>query len=476
MKEILDKQIENDNLLPPTIKTIDIRDYFNKRLINTDIREDFNEMYERYFKCLICNDVVFNPIYCSECENIFCKTCISINKHKNNLLLCDHTKISTELPKLKKELFEKIKINCFFKCNNKSLDLLSYPSHLKSCKEKYESKFIKTNETNEIVSKIIPNANNANNTSNKNLTNITTIDKIQLKHLESGSFAKLQASNAKLVALLKNKENIIKSLQIQLIEEKRESLGLKISLEKKNKLFIELEAKIQNSENDFIILNSELQNKVKMINRLKQKIDKYLNDIAVLDQNLYKQTHHNEMLEKNVKQLFEEKNELLMFNSSSQILSSEEIAFRKLIKENSNPELTSLNLNGKNLTNSQMKYLPECSFLKNLTSLDLRNNPLLDQEGYIFLKDCVFIDNLTDLKMVLNIKGSNLIGRLNFQDPSKFDFKNNIHSNTMVDFLEHLNDFKFLNDKLKDLDLSKEEVNSMSEHLKKKKSKKTFKN
>ena len=78
--------------------------YFNKRLIVPEIRDHFNVVYEMRYKCLICYDVVYDPVYCSECQLVFCKSCVTVsstqslnNIQKNKNLLCDHTNIFSEL-------------------------------------------------------------------------------------------------------------------------------------------------------------------------------------------------------------------------------------------------------------------------------------------------------------------------------------------------------------------------------------------
>ena len=137
MIEHLNKLVFRD--CSTTEKAIDIRDCLNRRLIYPELIEEFNNQYEQYYKCIICNDMFFDPIYCSKCQNNYCKSCISSNKSESNFYKCDHTNESNELPILQKTLFEKIKVNCFFNCSNKTLNLINYPAHLITCKEKYEN-------------------------------------------------------------------------------------------------------------------------------------------------------------------------------------------------------------------------------------------------------------------------------------------------------------------------------------------------
>ena len=132
-------------------------------------------------------------------------------------------------------------------------------------------------------------------------------------------------------------------------------------------------------------------------------------------------------LGKKIDALDDEKNTLRIFNSNAQDLNSDEIAFRTIVYENINQELTILSLNDKNLKDIDIKYLSECDFLSNLTSLDLRNNSLLTAEGFKYLADCSFIDKLTDFKIKWGIEG--------------------------LEGIKYLSDYQFLN-KITELDLS----------------------
>ena len=121
LEKISNKQVSSETL---EVKT-DIRDYFNKRLIIPEIFKYFNKLYDRFYKCLVCYDVIFDPIYCSECQLVFCSSCVSKGSKSKNLN-CLHSNLLKELPALEKLKFEKIKVKCFFNCSNKNLNLLTY--------------------------------------------------------------------------------------------------------------------------------------------------------------------------------------------------------------------------------------------------------------------------------------------------------------------------------------------------------------
>ena len=132
MIESLNKLVKKDN--KSTEVKEDLLNYFNKRLISSDNRKFFNEMYDKYYKCYICYDVIFDPVYCPDCHLVFCKNCIQITSTSNiTNIKCLHTKPMEPLHDNEKYIFEQIKIDCFFNCSNKNLSLLNYASHLESC-------------------------------------------------------------------------------------------------------------------------------------------------------------------------------------------------------------------------------------------------------------------------------------------------------------------------------------------------------
>ena len=104
------------------------------KLIQTD------PYYSYYFLCELCRHLVFDPVYCSDCKHIFCLYCIR-NKEKfiinseNNILKCLHGAI-TDLPKEREDKLKQISIDqCFFECDERNLDLITYPEHTRKCYE-----------------------------------------------------------------------------------------------------------------------------------------------------------------------------------------------------------------------------------------------------------------------------------------------------------------------------------------------------
>ena len=58
-------------------KNLKISENSKKNLINQAINKESGDTPEM-FTCLICQTLVYDPMYCIECGNaIFCKTCIT---------------------------------------------------------------------------------------------------------------------------------------------------------------------------------------------------------------------------------------------------------------------------------------------------------------------------------------------------------------------------------------------------------------
>ena len=84
--------------------------------------------------CPICLNLVWNPIDCSKCQNIFCKYCIDslLTKKKYSCPLCRKPFKSSNCKALKK-ILEGIKIKCPNSPCNEYPDYSDYEQHLKKC-------------------------------------------------------------------------------------------------------------------------------------------------------------------------------------------------------------------------------------------------------------------------------------------------------------------------------------------------------
>ena len=85
-------------------------------------------------KCSICLNLIWDPIDCSKCQNIFCKYCIDLTlaTKKYTCPLCRKPFKSSKCKALKK-LFEGIKIKCPNSPCDKTPEYLDYIEHLEKC-------------------------------------------------------------------------------------------------------------------------------------------------------------------------------------------------------------------------------------------------------------------------------------------------------------------------------------------------------
>jgi len=225
MIENLDKHSkrEESNSLP-----FESRDFFNRRLIKPDLKKYYSKLFGRHYKCLICYDSIFDPVHCSGCKLVFCRTCLSKNgsdepdgadRPKGDILQCDHNKLkhSNKLPELEKEKFEKIKLDCFFNCGS-TFDLLSYPSHIEFCKQKYE------------LTRVNQNNLRKENNSHKYAEQIQSILLEKIK-----AFTESQNSQ------FKTKEKESQNLLYKIIEMRKDIMDYNQNMLKMESIFIEKE-------------------------------------------------------------------------------------------------------------------------------------------------------------------------------------------------------------------------------------------
>ena len=138
----------NTSLVNPNEQALN-KLYLHKSLIKPESEDYFNFYYTSKFECVICKDTIFDPISCEGCGSNFCRSCI-LDKSKTEKYLkftsCHHESIGLLSGKFTEEL-EKVKVNCYFKCNEYGLNLLNYSEHLTICKEKHEKKMQKKTRT-----------------------------------------------------------------------------------------------------------------------------------------------------------------------------------------------------------------------------------------------------------------------------------------------------------------------------------------
>ena len=136
------KSTQSDNNINYSIKN---KDLLLRRLIKHSSRSYFELFYSKYYECLICKDILFDPVQCNKCNEIFCRSCIyslSTNSRYTNsnfrVLNCFHRQLN-EIEKSNRyeyvKQLEKVKLDCYYKCGNADLNLLNYAKHIRICNE-----------------------------------------------------------------------------------------------------------------------------------------------------------------------------------------------------------------------------------------------------------------------------------------------------------------------------------------------------
>jgi len=75
-----------------------------------------DNILEEIFSCNICLQIIFDPVQCSRCQNMFCKNCIAFWK-KTNEICPFHCSMPLSFQPINKNLlllYEKIKFSCTF--------------------------------------------------------------------------------------------------------------------------------------------------------------------------------------------------------------------------------------------------------------------------------------------------------------------------------------------------------------------------
>jgi hypothetical protein len=91
----------------------ELQDYMNENYVVKDAT--YNEI-EDSIKCLICMDIIIDPMMCTKCKSVFCKNCIE-KWHRKNRSCPIKCKSSYEKCKEKAELLSKLQFECK-KCKN----------------------------------------------------------------------------------------------------------------------------------------------------------------------------------------------------------------------------------------------------------------------------------------------------------------------------------------------------------------------
>ena len=105
----------------------------NLIFINDDqvLNTQFFEPISKDLTCSICSGLLVDPVYCCQCETHFCLQCITqwIKKNKKCVVNCSGEFKTKPASRMTKNTMEKVLLKCSY-CNDTSITLLDYPSHL----------------------------------------------------------------------------------------------------------------------------------------------------------------------------------------------------------------------------------------------------------------------------------------------------------------------------------------------------------
>jgi len=219
--------------------TLELKNLFNQRLIIQKHKSRFDFLYNTYHKCLICNDILFDPVLCIDCDIIYCKCCvtdletISISGNSDNLsppnIDCKHEN-TTGIPDINRRHLEKIKVNCYFNCKTHNLDLFNYSDHIRKCKSIHDRNNKHNTQGNWTNHNHQSDQSNHNNQSSNVLQKVGTTSEVTKEQKEYSSklvdkVDKLEITfeltNKKLLDELDNHKQLALSFKTALIDERR---------------------------------------------------------------------------------------------------------------------------------------------------------------------------------------------------------------------------------------------------------------
>ena len=113
---------------------MEIEDYINEKTIIND--ENYNKIKDSII-CLICQNIIIEPLMCMICKNTFCKKCINqwIKRSPKCPIKCKNPNYQESTKKT--EILSKLKFKCNF-CNNIS-EYNAMKNHFSSGCEKFKN-------------------------------------------------------------------------------------------------------------------------------------------------------------------------------------------------------------------------------------------------------------------------------------------------------------------------------------------------
>jgi len=131
--------LKNQNNLPDLYSRVPIE----LNGIPLELLDPSNISLSDFITCEICLNILLNPICCKNCKKKYCKKCIQSyfkNQNNNNQNRCPNCRQnfeSSEIDQTTKDLFNVIKLKCFY-FNNNCKEILIYDNfikHINSCEK-----------------------------------------------------------------------------------------------------------------------------------------------------------------------------------------------------------------------------------------------------------------------------------------------------------------------------------------------------
>ena len=229
------------------------------------INQSYYEQLKDQLTCIICCCLLNDPLMCSGCDNLFCKTCIKKWKSKNeNCPMRCRNFNTVEVHRAMKKTLDGLKLKCKYGCE---VPLLSYNSHIIQCELSHKDDI-----------------------NCWNCGNLTTTKKLVQENMEDMSFLKQELENLKNVNMANQelieenyrlKENLLvaSSEIIKLKYEKTEEVMKE--KEKNRLLFIELDDFMKRIQSNYFLVNGneKIENEKEILNKLLQEKVKNDEDI-----------------------------------------------------------------------------------------------------------------------------------------------------------------------------------------------------
>ena len=120
-----------------------------EEFINNDtiVKDDVYKVFKESVSCPLCFNILINPIMCSKCQIVFCKSCISKLDNKGEKCPNNCTDPNYQNSIGKNEILSKLKFNCK-KCSS-IIPYDNVKNHQKTCNQNQNIANVNVNKVEE---------------------------------------------------------------------------------------------------------------------------------------------------------------------------------------------------------------------------------------------------------------------------------------------------------------------------------------